>query len=104
MELKLDGDAINKYMSEKMLESALGEQMKIAVDRALKELLDKNVGSGWDRLTLVQSVVNSCLRDWIREYLEGEFKPKALEIIKEKVANNSLWAEKLIQKMIDGIN
>ena len=32
MELKLDGDAINKYMSEKMLDSALGEQMKIDED------------------------------------------------------------------------
>jgi hypothetical protein len=104
MELKLDGDAINKYMSEKMLDSALGEQMKIAVNAAFKELLDKNVGSGWDRLTLVQSVVNQYMRELIREYLDGEFKPIAVAMIKEKMANNSLWVDKLIQKMIDGIS
>jgi len=104
MELKLDGDAINKYMSEKMLDSALGEQMKIAVNAAFKELLDKNVGSGWDRLTLVQSVVNQYMRELIREYLDGEFKPIAMAMIKEKMANNSLWVDKLIQKMIDGIS
>jgi hypothetical protein len=69
----------------------------------MKDLLDKNVSPGWDRLTLVQSVVNHYLRDMIREYLEGEFKPKAIEMIKEKVANNSIWADKLIQKMIDGM-
>ena len=103
MELQIDGDAINKYMSEKILQSAIGEQLKIAVDRAIQELLDKNVGSSWERLTLVQNVVNTSVREMIREYLEGEFKPKAMDIIREKMANNSLWVDKLIQKMIDGI-
>ena len=78
--------------------------MKIAVNAAFKELLDKNVGSGWDRLTLVQSVVNQYMRELIREYLDGEFKPIAVAMIKEKMANNSLWVDKLIQKMIDGIS
>ena len=91
MEFKMDEEAINQYVSQAILKSALGQRFEANVSKITKEII-----SGY----------SSPLRDIILDCLKIEFqkqmqKPENQEIIKESVSR--MLSQKIFSAISDKV-
>ena len=79
MELNIEPSAINAYMADVILKSALGDAMKAAVDREIKR-----ISTTWDNP--IDAVVRSHVADIVREVLEKVHGESIRERVKVALA------------------
>lgn len=83
-DLQIDPEAINRYMAERIAESALGEALKKAIDQQVKE-----VSSSYNNP--LKHVVALELQNLARQYLQTpEVQARLRAVIVEKMTDNVL--------------
>lgn len=97
LELGIDPQAINRYIAERVLESALGERLRETVDEALKGLSR----FGNDPL---KSAVQSQVTRIVAEIVEQEHKPRIAAIVREQLTDEviSSIAAATVAKLMSG--
>lgn len=90
MEIKVDVEAINKYMAEKLIESSIGE----ALEKVIKSKVE-NLSKGYGNP--IEPVVESYINSAVRNLIEEKFKPQINEIVRKKLSDD--FIESLIAKL-----
>lgn len=90
MELKLDPNDVNKLVADAVLNSAIGEAVKKAVEKELSTL-----NRSWDNP--IEAVVRNHVCNMIRDVLNKEHG----DVIRERV--KAALASKLSQEFIDRV-
>ena len=96
MEIKVDPEAINKYMAEKLIESTIGSQLKVAITQEL-ERHTKGYG---DNLT--RSAVNRFIGDQIEAMLSTEFQEAIKAAIRKQITGVKI--DELAAKFVDNLD
>jgi len=93
MELNLDADAINKFVTDAILKSALGEKIKKSVDEVLKDF-------EYSYKNPVRELITDMIRIQIKGYMET---PEVSAKIKEHIANKftSEFIDEVLKKSVE---
>ena len=92
LRVMLDGDAVNRYVAEAVLKSALGQQLQQAVEA----LLDKKDGYFSTRGNVVKNIVEAELKGLVRDRLTGDEQIQAMlnatlkEVITERMTKEAV--------------
>lgn len=104
VELKIDSEAINKQVTEAIINSALGAQLQVEIDKALKEALQGT----YNRDNVVKRVLDEELRRIIREVItagdyQAQLRAKVLVFLADKSTDEivSKALERLWSKLVD---
>jgi hypothetical protein len=90
-DLKIDPEAVNRYIAEQITESAIGESLKKAIDEQVK-----TISRSYDNPLRV--LVASELQRLAREYLqEPEVQAQLRAVIESKMT------PKVLEEIVDGI-
>lgn len=88
-EIKIDPESINRYVAEKIAESALGETLKKAIDEQITA-----ISKSYDNP--MKPAVNAALQNACREYLDTpEIKARLRKAVEDKLT------DELISTLID---
>lgn len=83
-EFSIDPDAINRFVSEKIIESSIGDALRTTIDNEVKKL-----SSSYDNP--MKNVVTMKLQEVAREYLETpEVKERLRKVVEEKLTDDVL--------------
>ena len=66
--VEINPDVVNKQVSEAIINSALGEKLKAAIEERLKEILK----GGYTSQTVVERVIDEEVRNVIRKMLQSD--------------------------------
>lgn len=94
--LSLDPEAINKYMAEQLTKSALGDELKKAIDSKISEL------NGYGNSSKIfGAILDAYVRKSIEEILDQEKKEEIKEAIRKHL--DTKMVENLTGKFLDRI-
>lgn len=66
--VEINPDEVNKQVSEAIINSALGEKLKAAINKRMDDIL----GGGWNDPGIVKTVVDEEVRNIIRTMLQSD--------------------------------
>lgn len=92
MEIKVDPEDINRYMSQKLIESSIGEAVKKEIDKQV-DLLTSSYKSP------IEPIVSNYINKTIQDLVEKKFKKKIEQQVRDFVTVE--FVEKLINKLWD---
>ncbi len=92
--INVDHEAINRYIADKILESALGEHLEKAVDNALKSLN----GYGADPL---KTAVTAEIQKHIMEIVSVAYSDKIRENVRSRLTDEFL--DSLVQSFVQSL-
>jgi hemerythrin-like domain-containing protein len=75
--VQIDSEAVNRYLADKILESAIGEELKKQVDQAVKDM--SAYGSPLKNL-IAQHIQNEIIK-----LLQTEYSEQIAAVVREKV-------------------
>jgi hypothetical protein len=96
--VQIDPEAINRYVAEKILDSALGQHIEDAIQNALKKDL-------YGRGSVVQQAVDQAIQEHVRvafrELIRGEFAPLIREALTERLTPEALGkiADRFVEQL-----
>ena len=79
MEIKIEGEAVNKMVADAILKSAIGEAVKAAIEKELK-----NLSKAYDNP--LEAVIRNHISNQVRELLITEYSAQIKVSIQEKLA------------------
>lgn len=84
-EFNIDPEAINRYVSQKILESALGDTLRKAIDEKIKTM------AGYGVENPIRHHVDQAFGEQIREYLNTpDIKAKIRKAVEERMTDEFL--------------
>jgi len=78
--VEINPDEVNKQVSEAIINSALGEKLKAAINKRMDDIL----GGGWNDPGIVKTVVDEEVRNIIRTMLQSdEFQTQMQAVVRK---------------------
>lgn len=91
----LDHEGINKYVSDAIIKSALGQKLEEAINRALEP-------SSYGGKGPIDDVIKTELHNHVRELLRSDaWRPKVEAVVQEEL--NKVITEEFIQRAVSAV-
>lgn len=87
--LDIDADEVNRHVSQAILDSCIGKELKDGIEKEVKEL----VSGSWNKPGLLDGIIRAEVKNILRDLLRGEeYGPKLDREVRVAITDETIKA------------